>query len=57
MSKKPKDDPFKNMNVEQLANLGKGDIFRLKVDETDRSIDEIEEIGLKKDKEKEDRIR
>ena len=31
MTKKQKEDPFKNFNANQLVNLGKGDIFRLQV--------------------------
>ena len=45
MAKKKVEDPFKNFNIQQLANLGKGDIFRLKVDKSDKNIEEILAIG------------
>ena len=32
MSKKDREDPFKNFSMQNLANLGKGEIFRLEVD-------------------------
>ena len=41
MSKKSKEDPFKNVSMQQLANLGRGDIFKLQIEETEKTLDEI----------------
>ena len=50
MAKKRKDDPFSNFNIQSLASLGKGEIFRLEVDEKDRTIEEILAFGEEKNK-------
>ena len=42
---KKKDDPFSNFNIQSLATIGKGEIFRLEVDEKDRTIEEILALG------------
>jgi SWI/SNF-related matrix-associated actin-dependent regulator of chromatin subfamily A member 5 len=57
MDKKKKDDPFSNFNCQSLVNLGKGEIFRLEVDNNDRTIEEILMIGEEKDKKANDEIK
>ena len=57
MSKKSKEDPFKNVNMQQLANLGRGDIFKLQIEETEKTLDEIQKIGIQKNKKLENQIR
>jgi hypothetical protein len=39
MAKSKKEDPFLNMNFQSFVNIGKGDIFRLEVDESDKTIE------------------
>lgn len=55
--RKKREDPFKNLNLQSLVNIGRGDIFRLKLDNHDRSIEEILALGEQKDKKKEAEIR
>ncbi len=43
--RKKREDPFKNLNLQSLVNIGRGDIFRLKLDNHDRSIEEILALG------------
>ena len=50
MSKKERDDPFKEISMQQMATLGKGDIFKLQLDENEKTLDEIEQIGIEKNK-------
>lgn len=57
MTKKPKDDPFRNISAQQLLTLGKGDIFRLEVDQHDLSIDQILALGEQKDRQKDQEVR
>ena len=52
-----KDDPFSNVSVQSLAKIGKGQIFRLKADQAEKSIEEIEQIGDQKNKELDHNIR
>jgi SWI/SNF-related matrix-associated actin-dependent regulator of chromatin subfamily A member 5 len=54
---KRKDDPFSNMNLNQLAMLGKGDIFKLEADESDQNIEVVLQLGEKKDREQDEEIR
>jgi SWI/SNF-related matrix-associated actin-dependent regulator of chromatin subfamily A member 5 len=50
-------DPFKNLNLNHLTNLGKGDIFRLEADENPKGIEEILAYGEAKDHELEQTIK
>ena len=43
--------------MQNLINLGKGEIFKLQIDETEKSIEEIEKIGELKNKKMEEEIR
>lgn len=54
---KRKDDPFSNMNMNQLAMLGKGDIFKLEADESDQNIEVVLQMGEKKDRQQDEEIR
>lgn len=54
---KKREDPFSSLTVDSLAQLGKGDIFRLEVEETDKTIEEILALGEEKDRQKSEKIR
>ena len=50
MAKSKKDDPFANFNAQSLINIGKGDIFRLELDENEKTFDELLKFGEEKEK-------
>lgn len=49
MSRK-REDPFSNVSLQSLENIGKGDIFRLVLDENEKTIEEILALAEEKNK-------